>query len=195
MCAPHLPLRPCTTTCRCASLQHTQVLTFWSYYRGCGYERDAMAQWVAQVRSRAGCVSQAGGASPRGAAWLCPSPACCTAHPRICSPASNALNRYSSVPPSPPSPSAELPRWLCHVRLRLAAAAPHSGSGCSGAHGRQRLARQLARCLASCHAHRRARRGSGAAAAAAAAAGGTRAGSYRSIRCGGSGHAAAAGCW
>lgn len=25
-----------------------EVLTFWSYYRGCGYEREAMAQWVAQ---------------------------------------------------------------------------------------------------------------------------------------------------
>lgn len=28
-----------------------QVLSFWTYYRGCGYEKDAMAQWVAQVRA------------------------------------------------------------------------------------------------------------------------------------------------
>jgi hypothetical protein len=26
-----------------------EVLSFWTYYRGCGYEREAMAQWVAQV--------------------------------------------------------------------------------------------------------------------------------------------------
>lgn len=31
-----------------------QVLSFWSYYRGCGYEADAMAQWVGQVRGGSG---------------------------------------------------------------------------------------------------------------------------------------------
>ena len=29
-----------------------EVLSFWSYYRGCGYERDAMAVWVQQVGGR-----------------------------------------------------------------------------------------------------------------------------------------------
>ena len=35
-----------------------EVLSFWSYYRGCGYERDAMAVWVQQVgeRGRVGVV-------------------------------------------------------------------------------------------------------------------------------------------
>jgi len=44
----------------------SQVLTFWSYYRGCGYERDAMAQWVAQVSAVQNCCGTAGATS-----WAC----------------------------------------------------------------------------------------------------------------------------
>lgn len=180
--APASGLAPCILL-RCHPLllppptRPRQVLSFWSYYRRCGFEAEAMQQWVSQVcalpplgqhrgaaldlfgaQLAAWGAGRAGGR--RAACWVPSGSSLQTASPRLQHLSSNPPPTCLPVPPPPPPSTTELPSRLRLPRLRCTAGPARGGGSGRGAPGHQRglacgLARRLPRRLAPCHAHRR----------------------------------------